>query len=142
VPDPHRDAFGRLIGPVERLDFAGRVDALRRLQGRLAAAPDRESQWLAKALLAWLRDGGDIPALLGVRPAPGSTLTAQRIVALEGEDVARCRAVAAAGGVRAAARQTGCSAATVARARARRGVAPPTLAGDALDDAGNNTRPA
>jgi len=142
VPDPHRTAFGALLVDPASLPFAGRVDCLRRLAGRLAADPTQEGRWLAGALLAWLHAGGDIAALLGVRPAPGSTLTAQRIVALEGEDADRCRAVVDAGGVRAAARQTGCSAATVARARARRGVAPPTLAGDALDDAGNNTRPA
>jgi hypothetical protein len=38
-----RDAFGRLIVPPERLDFTGRVDALRRLQGRLLQRGEKRS---------------------------------------------------------------------------------------------------
>ncbi|MEP7301717.1 MAG: hypothetical protein ABI699_09325 [Caldimonas sp.] len=138
MTDPTRDAFGRLIVSPERLDFRGRVDCLRWLSGHLQADRHLEARWLGAALRIWLEHGGDLAALLGVRPEPGSTLTVQRLIALESRDAERCRAVVVAGGVRAAARAAECSASTVSRARGRRGVARPAVAGAAADDAANN----
>lgn len=111
MPDPHRDAFGRLIGPVERLDFHGRVDALRRLQGRLAADSTQEGRWLARALLGLLQgESDDLLGLLDLRPPKGSTVTVAAVVRLAMRDAAVLRG------------ELPCSASTISRARKRRSV--------------------
>lgn len=50
---------------------------LRTLAGELQAGRSPGAQWLGRVLLTWLQHGGDLPALLGVRPGRGSTRTAQ-----------------------------------------------------------------
>src|SRR6185295_6722539 len=85
-----RNAFGVLMVPPQQLDFAGRVDALRRLQGRLAAARGEEERWLARALRALL-DGedDDLLRLLDLRPPRGSRRTVAAVVRQERVDIAR-----------------------------------------------------
>lgn len=104
-----RSAFGHLLCAPEQLDRRGRVDCLRRLQGRLAGAPDRESQWLAAALLRLLGgESDDLLSLLDLRPPRGSRQTVAAIVRQALRDVSVLRG------------EVACSAATVRRARQRR----------------------
>jgi hypothetical protein len=86
----HRDAFGRLLADPAALTFAERVDCLRRLQGRLAAAPAEEERWLARALRRML-DGedDDLLRLLDLRPPRGSRRTVAAVVDQERVDIAR-----------------------------------------------------
>lgn len=103
MTDPARDAFGRLLIDPARLDFRSRVDCLRWLSGHLQAERDLEAQWLGSALRTWLDHGGDLIALLGIRPARGSRVTAQAIVREALHDVELLRAAVEAGSARAAA---------------------------------------
>lgn len=62
------------------LSAAERVTILRQLSGHLQADRHPGAQWLGATLARWLRHGGDLPALLGVRPPRGSRKTAQALV--------------------------------------------------------------
>ena len=93
-----RDAFGRLLVDPESLDLAERVDCMRRAAGALAASDTAEGQWLGRVLLRWLRDGGDLLDALRMRPARGSTLTPQAMVAQDARDRALLRLSSAVGG--------------------------------------------
>lgn len=84
--DRFRDAFGRLLTPPERLQHAERVRLLRELAGRLQAADDLAQQWLGRGIGAWLRQGGDLAAVLAVRPPAGSRATPQALVRREAVD--------------------------------------------------------
>lgn len=81
--DHQRDAFGRLICDPDDLPLRDRVDVLRRLAGQLQASASREQRWMGRALLTWLQDGGDLAAVLGLRPPRGSKATAQRLINAE-----------------------------------------------------------
>lgn len=94
----NRDAFGRLLIDPDRLDLAGRVDCMRRAAGELTASGTPDSQWLGRALLRWLREGGDLLDALHMRPARGSTMTPQALVAQDARDRALLRLSAAVGG--------------------------------------------
>lgn len=85
-----------------RLDRRGRIDALRRLAGALQAdaAPDR--RWLGEQIGRWLREGGDLDAVLGVRPRRGCTVTPQRSIEREYRDRLLLRLAAACGSDREA----------------------------------------
>jgi hypothetical protein len=98
-----RNAFGHLLIRPEDLDFRGRVDCIRWLVGHLQAQPQAEVQWLGRTLRQWLEDGGDLAALLGVKPARGSRLTAQFLVRQARLDVDLLRAAIQAGSARKAA---------------------------------------
>lgn len=92
------DAFGRLIVDPDRLDLAGRVDCLRRAAGELQAGATFESRWLGRTIARWLTDGGDLEAVLGVRPPQGSKRTAQALVLAERRASALLQLAAALGG--------------------------------------------
>jgi hypothetical protein len=81
VPDVHRDAFGRLTASPASLSLRQRVDCLRRLSGELQAAGSVEARWLGGALSDWLQRGGDLEAVLGVKPQRGSHARPEALVA-------------------------------------------------------------
>lgn len=77
------DPFGRSRLPDEPIDRAGRVLLLRVVAEALAAGdpvPAHAGDWLGRALLRWLADGGDLAAVLGVKAPRGSHHTPQRLV--------------------------------------------------------------
>ncbi len=80
MSDPHSDAFGRLVVDPAKLSHAQRVDIARGLSGTLQAADDPGLRWLGAGLGEWLRRGGDLAAVLGLRPDRGSRGTAQEIM--------------------------------------------------------------
>lgn len=79
-----RFAFGK-VDPA-RLDRRGRIDALRRLAGGLQADATPDRRWLGEQIGRWLREGGDLDAVLGVRPRRGCTVTPQRSIEREYRD--------------------------------------------------------
>lgn len=97
-----RNAFGQLLVDPGTLDLSGRVEALRRLVGRLQADTERESQWIAGAFQAWLRDGGDLADHLGLKPLRGSHGTPQALMRQATTDRALMRLAVVAGSVRRA----------------------------------------
>jgi len=112
--DPHRDAFGRLIVDPSRLTQAELVDSARRVSGTLLASTDREVRLFGAGLGQWLRDGGDLAAVLGLRPRRGSRRSAQYIVATEHRNRLLLRLVNAVGQSRAARILSGAEAAPAA----------------------------
>jgi len=78
-----RNAFGDLIVPPERLTRRQRIDTLRKLAGALQADSRHDVQWLGRRLSAWLQDGGELDAMLGVRAERGSHHTPQHRVRRE-----------------------------------------------------------
>ncbi len=82
----YRNCFGKLLVHPDQLRLPDRVRLLRELAGRLQAADDLGQQWLGAGLSSWLRQGGDLPALLGIRPPRGSRNTAQRQIQNERTD--------------------------------------------------------
>ena len=97
------DPFFRTINP-RKQTLREYVDMVRRSSGRLLAAPDAESRWLGAGFTRWLSDGGDLLAVLGLRPPPGSRATVQQILRCEQRDRAMLRFSAEVGGDRAALR--------------------------------------
>ena len=93
----HRNAFGTLLSDPATLDRSERVDELRKVCGRLQAAPDRGSRWLGAAVLGWLHQGGDLYDLLDLRPPRGSRLTVSRLLRQERQDAALLRLATAVG---------------------------------------------
>lgn len=75
-----RNAFGDLITPPDQLSRLDRIDALRRAAGTLQTDPRTELRWIGQCLTVWLEQGGPLDVVLGVRPEPGSHLTAQQRV--------------------------------------------------------------
>jgi hypothetical protein len=71
MPDPHRDAFGRLLSAPADLSMRQRVEALRRLSGELQAG-SAEARWLGAVLVDWLQHGGELEQRLGVKARRGS----------------------------------------------------------------------
>ena len=102
---PWRDAFGRPL-PVDpaKLPHGARVDEARRLAGRWLASSDPSERGFGAGLGQWLRAGGDMAAVLGLRPPHGSHSTAQRILAIEHRDRLIVRLVVAVGSQARAAR--------------------------------------
>ncbi|HWV08748.1 MAG TPA: hypothetical protein VN156_04345 [Pseudomonas sp.] len=80
------NAFGDLLTNPAQLSRAERIDALRRVAGRLLAEDNREVRWLGECLGAWLQNGGELDAVIGVRPERGSRATAQAKVRQEEVD--------------------------------------------------------
>ncbi len=79
--DLHRDAFGRLlIGDLAKATFAQRVEVARQLSGTFLASDDVATRSWGAGVGQWLREGGDLAAVLGLRPDRGSHRTAQEIV--------------------------------------------------------------
>ncbi|KQP20555.1 hypothetical protein [Pseudorhodoferax sp. Leaf267] len=103
---PGRNPFLDLVADPDRLSHRERVDVVRRLAGRLQAAADRETVWFGRRLTAWLSGpaDGDLTAALGLRPPPGSHLTAPAILSQEKRDIALLELSIAAGSYRAALR--------------------------------------
>jgi hypothetical protein len=104
VPDRVRDAFGRLLCDPMLLTHRERVDIARQLSGRLLASADRGERGFGAGLGQWLRAGGDMAAVLGLRPPRGSHRSAQRILAIEHRDRLVVRLVVAVGSQARAAR--------------------------------------
>jgi len=98
-----RNAFGTLIVSPAQLPREERIDVVREIAGRLLADRAIDARWLGAAISAWLRDGGDFDAVLGVRAPRGSHATPQRALKRDMQDAALARLVVAAGGVVAAA---------------------------------------
>jgi hypothetical protein len=95
--DPHRDAFGRLIVDPSRLTQRELIDSARRVSGTLLASTDCEMRRFGAGLGEWLRTGGDLAAVLGLRPPRGSHRTASRVLATEHRDRLLMRLVIAVG---------------------------------------------
>ena len=57
-----------------------RVTLLRQLTGELQAGGSPAARWLGRTLATWLRTGGDLHRVLGIRPARGSRHTPQALV--------------------------------------------------------------
>lgn len=91
-----RDAFGRLLDPAcaDRLE---RIDELRRVAGRLQAAPDPGSRWFGSVLLTWLHGGGDFADRLAIRPPRGSRRTHAALLRQARRDSVLLRLACAAG---------------------------------------------
>ena len=83
MPDPYRDAFGRLIVSPEALPLEQRIDAARRGAGQIQADPHPEARWIGEGVARLLRDGGDLATILGIRPPPGSRRTAHAVIRQE-----------------------------------------------------------
>lgn len=98
-----RDAFGRLLDPA-RADRLERIDELRRVAGRLQAAPDPGSRWFGSVLLTWLHGGGNLADRLAIRPPRGSRRTHAALLAQARQDAALLRLACAAGSDRRALR--------------------------------------
>ena len=98
------DAFGRLIADPERLPRDARILALRATAGELQASASPGARWLGRTLSLWLAEGGDLAAVLGVRPARGSRSTPQAMVRRDLQDAALARLVAGCGTAAAASR--------------------------------------
>ena len=92
-----RDAFGRLIADPRTLPRSERIDELRRVAGRLQAAPDVGSRWLGQSLLSWLHEGGNFEDVLSVRPERGSHRTVSRMLRQGQQDDALLRLATAIG---------------------------------------------
>lgn len=99
-----RNLFGALLCSPEHLSRRDRVKALREVSGRLLADSDHGARWLGRVLGQWLRDGGDLPKLLGVRPERGSHRTVQALMRQEHRDRLLVRLSVRAGGDRQALR--------------------------------------
>jgi hypothetical protein len=97
-----RNAFGDLLADPGHLSRSDRIDLLRRQAGRLLADTSRESRWLGERLSAWLRDGGELDAVLGVRAPRGSRETPQARVRQDEIDSLLLRLSVQAGGDRQA----------------------------------------
>lgn len=96
-PDQSRNAFGHLLADPRTLPRTERIDELRRVAGRLQAAPDRGSRWLGESLLDWLHRGGDFADHLDVRPPRGSRRTVAALLRQARQDAALLRLAAATG---------------------------------------------
>lgn len=94
----HRDGFGRLCVDPAALSRVERIRELRRLAGRLQADDDRATAWVGHVLARWLRDGGDLAALFGVRAPRGSHATPVRMIEREHRDRLLVRFAGTAGG--------------------------------------------
>lgn len=102
----HRDAFGRPIVAPGALEREERIELL--WQAAHALADGRElsqyvASYLACALLAWLREGGDLEHVLGVRPPRGSRRRPETLARLNERDRLIVRFAARVGSDRAAA---------------------------------------
>lgn len=84
---PNHNAFGDALHDPAQLSRAERIDLLRRQAGRLLADTSRESRWLGECLSRWLREGGELDAVLGVRAPRGSRVTPQ--ARLRQEEISR-----------------------------------------------------
>lgn len=101
-----RDAFGRPLVAPAALTREDRVELLRQAAQALAAgtAPPRYvARYLAEALQAWLREGGDLERRLGVRPPRGSRKRPEVLTRQAERDRLIVRFAAQAGSDRAAA---------------------------------------
>jgi hypothetical protein len=118
-----RNAFGTLIASPEQLPREQRIGVVREIAGRLLADRAIEARWLGAALSAWLRDGGDLAAALGIKAPRGSHATPQQALKRDMQDAALATLVVAAGGVVAAAALNGEPCSGLARAALDRAVA-------------------
>ena len=84
-----RDPWGRPLVEPAALGRVERVELLQQAARALARgkAPDPyAARYLADALQVWLREGGDLERVLGVRPPRGSRKRPQAIVAQHDRD--------------------------------------------------------
>lgn len=101
-----RNAFGQPLVAPAQLSREERVELLRRAAEDLAdgRAPERyAAAYLADALSAWLREGGDLERALGVRPPRGSRRRPEALTRQSERDRLIVRFAAQAGSDRAAA---------------------------------------
>jgi hypothetical protein len=79
-------------------DLAANTERLRRAVGRMQADESIDLRQVGAALASWLHDGGDLVALLGVRPRVGSRVTPQALVLQDRRDHLLMELSRAAGG--------------------------------------------
>lgn len=83
MPDPYRDAFGRLLAPLDRLPREQRIAEWARACGRAIGARDPLVADLGRAVLRALHEGLDLEHALGVAPPAGSRRTAAALLRAE-----------------------------------------------------------
>ena len=95
MPDPSRDALGRLVVDPAKLPREAQIVVLRAASGKLQAFDDLALRWLGRTLGAALRGEGSLDVMLGLRPPRGSRNTPRALARRAAADSALARLAAA-----------------------------------------------
>jgi hypothetical protein len=91
APRPSSDAWSNTCSTLAEAaastdDMVANTDRLRRAVGRMQADEALDLRQIGAVLAAWLHEGGDLVAALGVRPRIGSRVTPQALVLQDRQD--------------------------------------------------------